>query len=207
MLKAHARCAASLIAARCRPRRSTNVSSADIQRLQDRGVSRRAAISRGCEQRCDAASRLQDELDDLRDEVIYLKVKLRKEGNVNRSDYTDVRDRLQDLRSRARADGRSSDAGWRTNSGEPAAATDTVAAASAADVWRASGRAPPSGSSRDPRRPEHRLRARAAGDQRDPGRAGNRRAARARADLGHRAGRRPVRGDDGRRPVSRATRC
>ena len=31
------------------------------------------------------ASRLQDELDDLRDEVTYLKVKLRKEGNVNRA--------------------------------------------------------------------------------------------------------------------------
>ena len=48
------------------------------------------------------ASRLQDELDDLRDEVTYLKVKLRKEGNISRSDYTDVREPgCRTLRSRA----------------------------------------------------------------------------------------------------------
>src|SRR6185369_5709925 len=48
------------------------------------------------------AGRLQDDLDDVRDEVVYLKVKLRKEGSVSRSEYTEVRDRVQDLRSRAR---------------------------------------------------------------------------------------------------------
>ena len=48
------------------------------------------------------ADELQKQLDDLRDEVVYLKVKLRKEGSVNRSRLPDVRDRFQDLRSRAR---------------------------------------------------------------------------------------------------------
>jgi hypothetical protein len=47
---------------------------------------------------------LEDELDTLRDEVIYLKVKLRKESNVSRREYTDLRDQLQDLRSRARGE-------------------------------------------------------------------------------------------------------
>ena len=36
--------------------------------------------------------------------MVYLKVKLRKEGSVSRADYADVRDRLQDLRTRARSD-------------------------------------------------------------------------------------------------------
>ncbi len=52
------------------------------------------------------AGRLQDELDNLREDVIYLKVKLRKENNVSRSEYTQVRDQLQELRARARGDSR-----------------------------------------------------------------------------------------------------
>jgi hypothetical protein len=48
------------------------------------------------------ASDLQAELDDLREEVIYLKVKLRKERSLTRSEYTDVRDRIESLRTRAR---------------------------------------------------------------------------------------------------------
>jgi hypothetical protein len=47
------------------------------------------------------AAQLQTQLDDLRDEVIYLKVKLRKEGSLQRSEYAGVRDRLDDLRSQA----------------------------------------------------------------------------------------------------------
>jgi hypothetical protein len=48
-----------------------------------------------------AARALQSELDDLEEEIIYLKVKLRRERSVSRVDYTDVRDRLENLRSRA----------------------------------------------------------------------------------------------------------
>ena len=46
-------------------------------------------------------ARLQDDLDNLREEVIYLKVKLRKENNVSRTEYTQVRDQLQEPASRA----------------------------------------------------------------------------------------------------------
>src|SRR5262249_763479 len=44
------------------------------------------------------------QLDDLRDEVIYLRVKLRKEGSVSRNDYNDVRSRVDTVRSQARVD-------------------------------------------------------------------------------------------------------
>ena len=50
-----------------------------------------------------ARNQLQAELDELRDEVIYLKVKLRKERSLARTEYADVRDRIENLRdARAR---------------------------------------------------------------------------------------------------------
>ena len=82
----------------------TSVSSADIQRLQDSiyDASRDVAQARGR----DAAlgSQLQAELDDLRDDAAYLKVKLRRNEPIARSEYTDVRDRIEDVRNRARGD-------------------------------------------------------------------------------------------------------
>jgi hypothetical protein len=47
-----------------------------------------------------AARAVQAELSDLEEEVIYLKVKLRRERSVSRADYIDVRDRLENLRAR-----------------------------------------------------------------------------------------------------------
>ena len=44
---------------------------------------------------------LQRTLSDLKDEVAYLKVKLRREGKVTREEYTAVRDRLETLRIKA----------------------------------------------------------------------------------------------------------
>jgi hypothetical protein len=79
----------------------STVSQSDIQRLQDEVYQAGSDISR---MRAGNSSNLQTELDDLRDEVIYLKVKLRKEGSVNRTEYADLRDRLQNLRSRARGE-------------------------------------------------------------------------------------------------------
>jgi TolA-binding protein len=110
--------AAALVVACALPAAAqTNVSTTDIQRLQDQIYEAGTDISRIRSSNADMAARLEGTLDDLRDEVVYLKVKLRKEGSVNRSEYADVRDRLQDLRSRARADARPGDtAGWRTNS-------------------------------------------------------------------------------------------
>ena len=73
-------------------------STTDIQRLQDQ-VYQAGGMCPGFDRAIPSlASRLEAELDDLRDEVMYLKVKLRKEGSVNRTEYADMRDRVQDLR-------------------------------------------------------------------------------------------------------------
>ena len=80
----------------------TTVTAADIQRLQDDVYQAGADLSRLRSTESDTALRLQQQLDDLRDEVIYLKVRLRKEGSVPRTEYVDVRDRIAALRSRAR---------------------------------------------------------------------------------------------------------
>ncbi|HET7221420.1 MAG TPA: hypothetical protein VFJ02_25365 [Vicinamibacterales bacterium] len=93
-------CAVLLLAA---PVQAQNVSSADIQRLQDEVYQAGADLSRMRTTNSTEAARLQDELDTLRDEVIYLKVKLRKD-TVTRREYTDLRDQLQDFRSRARGE-------------------------------------------------------------------------------------------------------
>ncbi|HEU4939323.1 MAG TPA: hypothetical protein VFT39_22900 [Vicinamibacterales bacterium] len=102
-----------------RPVAAQSVTSSDIQRLQDllSDVSNDVSRMRGSQ---DTSGRLQTQVDDLRDEVVYLKVKLRKEGSVSRNEYNDLQDRIQDVRSQARAnapDSASTDAGtWRTNS-------------------------------------------------------------------------------------------
>ncbi|MBI2219577.1 MAG: hypothetical protein HYU53_00015 [Acidobacteria bacterium] len=78
------------------------VTASDIQRLQDRVYDAGSELSRLRSRNADLAARLQTELDDLREEVIYLKVKLRKDGSVSRSEYADLRDRIDQLSSRAR---------------------------------------------------------------------------------------------------------
>ena len=76
--------------------------SADIQRLQDSIYDAGRDISAVRDRDARLADSLQSQLDDLRDEVIYLKVKLRKESSVSRADYTDLRDRIDRLRSQTR---------------------------------------------------------------------------------------------------------
>jgi hypothetical protein len=87
---------------------STTVTQADIQRLQDNVYLADRDVSQARSRDAARATQLQTELDDLRDEVVYLKVKLRKERTLARSEYADVRDRIEDLRSRARGDSSSS---------------------------------------------------------------------------------------------------
>lgn len=82
----------------------SSVTSSDIQRLQDDVYQASSDLSRLRGSDAGTASSLHSELDELREEVIYLKVKLRKEGNVSRNDYATVRDRLATLRSRATGD-------------------------------------------------------------------------------------------------------
>jgi hypothetical protein len=83
---------------------SSSVTQSDIQRLQDNAYQAQGDISQLRSRDSYRANQLQAELDELRDEVIYLKVKLRKENTVARSEYSDLRDRIEDLRTRARGD-------------------------------------------------------------------------------------------------------
>jgi hypothetical protein len=80
-----------------------SLTNADIQRLQDNVYVAGQDISsvRGRDARL--ADSLQGQLDDLRDEVIYLKVKMRKE-TVSREEYTDLRDRIERVRTQAQGE-------------------------------------------------------------------------------------------------------
>jgi len=97
----------------------STVSVSDIQRLQDQVYDAGNDVARLRRSDSSLAERLQNQLDDLRDEVVYLKVKLRKEGSVSSADYNEVRDRLQDLRSQARGESssRAGSSTWSTNTG------------------------------------------------------------------------------------------
>ena len=77
---------------------------ADIQRLQDAVYDAGTDVSRLRDRDPNRAEALQRELDELREEVIYLKVKLRKESSVPRTEYASVRDRIDQLRSDARGE-------------------------------------------------------------------------------------------------------
>ena len=83
---------------------SSSVTSADVQRLQDNiyDASRDIAQLRGRDSVM--ASQLQAELDDARDEATYLKVKLRRNEPIARVEYADLRDKIDNIRSRARGD-------------------------------------------------------------------------------------------------------
>jgi len=81
-----------------------SVTRSDIERLQESVYQADRDVSALRSRDATRANQLQAELDELRDEVIYLKVKLRKENTLARVEYTDVRDRIEDLRTRARGD-------------------------------------------------------------------------------------------------------
>jgi hypothetical protein len=85
-----------------RNQRDQYVTTGDIQRLQDEIYTVGSDISRLRSRDASLADTLQRQLDDLRDEAIYLKVKLRKEGNVPRAEYWDLRDRVDSLQARVR---------------------------------------------------------------------------------------------------------
>lgn len=85
-----------------------SIGPSDIQRLQDQLFAASTEVSQLRSRNASLGSALESELDSLREEVIYLKVKVRKEGNVNWNEYAELRDKLQDLRSRARGAGSSS---------------------------------------------------------------------------------------------------
>jgi hypothetical protein len=82
----------------------STVTQSDIQRLQDSIYLAERDLDQLRSRDATRASDLRAELDELRDEVIYLKVKLRKERTLARTEYADVRDRIEDLRTTARGD-------------------------------------------------------------------------------------------------------
>lgn len=82
----------------------SNVSTADIQRLQDNIYEASREIGQMRSRDSSLASQLQAELDDARDDAVYLKVKLRRHETIARSEFADVRDRVENIRSRARSD-------------------------------------------------------------------------------------------------------
>ena len=80
----------------------TPVTAADLQRLQENVTEISGSISAVGARDPQLAGSLQTRLQDLSDEVTYLKVKLRKESTVSRAEYIDLLDRLDRLRSDAR---------------------------------------------------------------------------------------------------------
>jgi hypothetical protein len=79
------------------------LTAADIQRLQDNVFDAAADVTRLRQRDARLAESLERDLDDLRDEVIYLKVKMRKSG-ATRAEYSDLRDRIDRLRTQARGE-------------------------------------------------------------------------------------------------------
>ena len=96
----------------------SNVTSADIQRLQDQVYDAGNEVSRLRSRDQALADRLQSQLDDLRDEVIYLRVKMRKEGSVSRSEFSTVRTQVESVRAEARGESaRQGSGNWSTGTG------------------------------------------------------------------------------------------
>jgi len=77
--------------------------AADIQRLRDNAYLVERDLASLSQRDTVRAEPLQVRLQELQEEIIYLKVKQRKEGVIQRREYADVRDGLEDLRDDVRA--------------------------------------------------------------------------------------------------------
>jgi hypothetical protein len=80
------------------------VTNADLQRLQDNIYDASRDVAQLRSRDSALASELETELDEARDETVYLRVKLRKNESIARSEYSGLRDRIENIRSRARGD-------------------------------------------------------------------------------------------------------
>lgn len=76
------------------------MSNADVQRLEA-AIADTSRDLAGVGQR-DLSSQLEAMLDEAREDTIYLKVKMRKGESVPRSEYFDLRDRIDDIRARSK---------------------------------------------------------------------------------------------------------
>jgi hypothetical protein len=81
-----------------------SVTTADVQRLQDSINDASRALTQMRSRDGNAASQLHAELDEAFEEAIYLKVKLRKNEPIAYREYAEVRDHVENIRSRARGD-------------------------------------------------------------------------------------------------------
>ena len=110
------------------------VTPADIDRLQTNVIAAGGDVRELRARNTDRAEDLQIELDLLGEEVIYLKVKLRKEEAVARSEYADLRDRIETLRSQVRNEPPPSAATRPAAGAVPATATNEIPAGTQIDV-------------------------------------------------------------------------
>ena len=78
-----------------------SVTQSDIQQLQDNIYLADRDVTALRSRDSALATQLSTQLDDLRDEVVYLKVKLRKNQTLTRNEYSDVRSRIDQVRTRA----------------------------------------------------------------------------------------------------------
>ena len=76
--------------------------AAEIESLRDTAYLVERDLSSLNQRDARRAEQLQPRLAELQEEIVYLKVKQRKEGFVPRREYADLRDRLEDLRAEAK---------------------------------------------------------------------------------------------------------
>lgn len=123
---------------------AARVTVADIQRLQDNVYLAERDLGQLRQRDAARAVELQAELDELGDEVVYLRVKLRKERTLARSEYTDVETRIDAVRNRARGTANST-------ASAPPAAPAPPPAPTPAPVRTSTGREIPAGTELDVR--------------------------------------------------------
>jgi len=115
-----------------------SVTSTDVQRLQETIYDAQRDISQLRARDASLASQLQAELDDARDDATYLKVKLRRNEPIASTEYAEVRDRIDNIRSRARGDsagGYTPPAGSRSDPDRvPPASPETVRSRNANEI-------------------------------------------------------------------------
>jgi len=92
-----------LVAATGRAMAQQTMTDADVKRLELNLNDARNDLAALKQRDARLAATLQRELDAIADEITYLRVKMTKEGNVPRSDSMNLRDRIDDLRTRAGA--------------------------------------------------------------------------------------------------------
>jgi hypothetical protein len=124
--------AALLVGGVARSANAQNATNVDVQRLQDSLDDASRDVSDLKSRDSALASRLQSELDDLRDETIYLKVKIKKNETVPRTEYFEMRDRIDNVRSQARGTGRPANSA--SSSAAPTASASRSSSGTAMDV-------------------------------------------------------------------------